>query len=66
MTAFNDGSAAADDPRKLAGARWAARTVGKDTVRLVPVSGDASFRRYFRFRANGQSVILMDACARRA
>lgn len=61
MTAFNDGSAAADDPRKLAGARWAARTVGKETVRLVPVSGDASFRRYFRFRANRQSVILMDA-----
>ncbi len=31
------------------------------SVQLQPVSGDASFRRYFRFMADGRSIILMDA-----
>jgi len=49
------------DSRKQAAARWAAGRMGLDSVRLEPVSGDASFRRYFRFAANGRSLILMDA-----
>lgn len=28
---------------------------------MVPASSDASFRRYFRLRSNGQSLIVMDA-----
>jgi len=32
-----------------------------DEFRLDPISGDASFRRYFRVVANGQSWVLMDA-----
>ena len=35
--------------------------MGVDRVHLAPVSGDASFRRYFRFRSGGRSIILMDA-----
>lgn len=31
------------------------------TLPLIAVSGDASFRRYFRISANGQSFICMDA-----
>ena len=49
------------DQRQLAAASWAAEVMGLKRVRLVPVSGDASFRRYFRFDGTGQSVILMDA-----
>ena len=49
------------DQRQLAAASWAAEVMGLKRVRLVPVSGDASFRRYFRFDGAGQSVILMDA-----
>ncbi|MCZ0950913.1 phosphotransferase, partial [Pseudomonas syringae pv. tomato] len=30
-------------------------------VALVPASSDASFRRYFRWEAQGRSFILMDA-----
>ena len=28
---------------------------------IEPLAGDASFRRYFRVRANGRSAMLMDA-----
>lgn len=35
--------------------------MGLPSVDLLPVSGDASFRRYFRFNSGGQSIILMDA-----
>jgi aminoglycoside/choline kinase family phosphotransferase len=34
---------------------------GWDGARLVPLAGDASFRRYFRLLANGSRAILMDA-----
>ena len=30
-------------------------------VRAAPLAGDASFRRYYRLRRNGSSVVLMDA-----
>lgn len=61
MTSLIDDAAPENDPRKLAAARWAAATMGVESVRLAPVSGDASFRRYFRFEAGNRSVILMDA-----
>lgn len=32
-----------------------------EAIRLEPITGDASFRRYFRFSRMGQSYILMDA-----
>ena len=38
----------------LAGAGWS-------DARLLPLAGDASFRRYFRVLAPGRSAILMDA-----
>jgi aminoglycoside/choline kinase family phosphotransferase len=49
------------DQRQLAAASWAADVMDLKRVDLVPVSGDASFRRYFRFDGAGRSVILMDA-----
>jgi len=42
-------------------ATWAANTLGLNQVKLVPVSGDASFRRYFRISTPDRTVILMDA-----
>jgi aminoglycoside/choline kinase family phosphotransferase len=42
-------------------ARWAAGRLGSGPLQLRPVSGDASFRRYFRFDWRDRSVILMDA-----
>ncbi|MEJ2383891.1 MAG: phosphotransferase [Xanthomonadales bacterium] len=42
-------------------AHWAAGRLGSDAVSLRPVSGDASFRRYFRCDGRGRSLILMDA-----
>lgn len=40
---------------------WARQQLGWPHAVLVPASGDASFRRYFRIRDNGASYILMDA-----
>jgi len=51
----------APDARLQAASRWAAKVTGQETVHLAPVSGDASFRRYFRFRDGESSIILMDA-----
>lgn len=42
-------------------AAWAASKLGKTQVELQPVSGDASFRRYFRVHDGEQSLIVMDA-----
>jgi aminoglycoside/choline kinase family phosphotransferase len=42
-------------------AAWAANAMGLESVDLEPVSGDASFRRYFRFDCRDRSIILMDA-----
>ena len=49
------------DDRQSAAASWAAAAMGLEQVRLEPVSGDASFRRYFRFKHGSRSIILMDA-----
>lgn len=57
----NAGAQAPADSRQTAAASWAAEQLGLDEVRLEPVSGDASFRRYFRFHDGLRSVILMDA-----
>jgi aminoglycoside/choline kinase family phosphotransferase len=56
-----DGSRRGGDERKRHAASWAADTLGLERVRLKPVSGDASFRRYFRLQAPTGSIILMDA-----
>jgi aminoglycoside/choline kinase family phosphotransferase len=51
----------AQDNRVNEAATWAAHALGLETVHLEPVSGDASFRRYFRFNTDQRSIILMDA-----
>ena len=49
------------DKRQRVAAAWAAECLGVDAVQLQPVSGDASFRRYFRLDTADGPVILMDA-----
>ena len=49
------------DGRMQALSTWFGEVSGLDRYILEPASGDASFRRYFRARANGGSYILMDA-----
>jgi len=49
------------DRREHEAAAWAAHALGLENVHLVSVSGDASFRRYFRFNTGERSIILMDA-----
>jgi len=49
------------DRRLAAAADWAAAHLGSAVPVLAPVSGDASFRRYFRLQAGDRSLILMDA-----
>jgi hypothetical protein len=51
----------ADDARLAAAMTWARERLQQDLPEPLPVSGDASFRRYFRLRAAGGSLILMDA-----
>ncbi len=41
--------------------QWVQSTLGVESVDLRPASTDASFRRYFRVRAQDASMILMDA-----
>lgn len=47
--------------RTALGAAWAAEVLQRGPVELATVSGDASFRRYFRFHHLDRSLILMDA-----
>jgi len=49
------------DPRLAAARHWSAGKLGLADVEPVPVSGDASFRRYFRIHTPGGPFILMDA-----
>ena len=51
----------AADPRLQEAARWAGEMLGIATPQPSPVSGDASFRRYFRFHDGDRTLILMDA-----
>ena len=41
--------------------QWVAQFFTCDTIALIPLVGDASFRRYFRCQHAGQSYIVMDA-----
>ena len=61
MTDTGKEAQTAPDLRKQAAADWVADTLGLGDLALEPVSGDASFRRYFRFYSEGSPVILMDA-----
>ena len=40
---------------------WLTECLGHTVNHLKPLTGDASFRRYFRLKSNGTSYILMDA-----
>lgn len=40
---------------------WAGAVLGTDRIKLKSVSGDASFRSYYRFSHEDRSIILMDA-----
>ena len=51
----------APDKRQLEAAAWAAESLNMDKVDLRVVSSDASFRRYFRFDTENQTLVLMDA-----
>lgn len=51
----------ATDKRRRQAVSWAASRLGLPRVRLERVSGDASFRRYFRVRMPSGTCILMDA-----
>lgn len=48
-------------PRFEALRQWLSRDLGLTDYRMAPVSGDASFRRYFRVYLGGGSLIAMDA-----
>jgi aminoglycoside/choline kinase family phosphotransferase len=63
MTEAAGGTTDTHQHRQQAAAAWAAGVLGLPRVTLEPVSGDASFRRYFRIQRpdTGQSLILMDA-----
>ena len=41
--------------------QWLNEAIGTEDYQLQPVSGDASFRRYFRLTHNDESYIIMDA-----
>jgi aminoglycoside/choline kinase family phosphotransferase len=50
-----------NDVRLIKANAWVGEKLGIDRVNLRPVSGDASFRRYFRLQSKQRSYILMDA-----
>jgi aminoglycoside/choline kinase family phosphotransferase len=50
-----------DDLRLREAAAWAANILGLSGLEPRPVSGDASFRRYFRITSGERTLILMDA-----
>lgn len=47
--------------RQQALAEWIADTYTSEPIELAPLSGDASFRRYFRLHWRGQSLVAVDA-----
>ncbi|MFC1720461.1 aminoglycoside phosphotransferase family protein [Pseudomonadota bacterium] len=61
MTEHFQNAVQPQDDRKEAAANWISAVMKLGPVNLQPVSGDASFRRYFRFTAGERSIILMDA-----
>ena len=60
MTGGNAAAMEQEDVRRRALEEQVAQWLGR-TVEAEPVSGDASFRRYFRFRDGERSLIGMDA-----
>lgn len=50
-----------NDPRAQSAYDWASAQLGRKDLSIAPASADASFRRYFRLSAAGQSWVLMDA-----
>lgn len=49
------------DARAAAARQFALASLGLDEAQFAPASADASFRRYFRLEARGQSWVVMDA-----
>ncbi len=49
------------DERAEAGLTWARDALGRESLRIEPLAGDASFRRYFRLRDGAEHWVLMDA-----
>lgn len=49
------------NPRREMLVRWLREEAGLPSFEIEPASEDASFRRYYRVRYAGQSVIAMDA-----
>ncbi|WP_338073129.1 aminoglycoside phosphotransferase family protein [Halochromatium salexigens] len=49
------------DERQALLAHWLAQELGEGVGPLVPASADASFRRYWRFAAQGRTLIAVDA-----
>ncbi|KTD21009.1 putative phosphotransferase [Legionella lansingensis] len=47
--------------RQNALSKWLEQTLKLDHIYLSPLSGDASFRRYFRLKTNGITQVVMDA-----
>ncbi len=51
----------ASDPRLTQLVEWIQQTLGASVPSLEPVSGDASFRRYFRYTSDKHRFIAVDA-----
>jgi aminoglycoside/choline kinase family phosphotransferase len=51
----------AADPRAASAYVWALAQVNRTSASFAPASADASFRRYFRMEAGGESWVVMDA-----
>lgn len=49
------------DTRRQQLSEWASHTLSAPAIDLAMVSGDASFRRYFRFKHGSQSIVAVDA-----
>ncbi|MDH5433606.1 MAG: phosphotransferase [Gammaproteobacteria bacterium] len=61
MSDFLPDSVNKTDIRKQQLSDWVSRKMKINAVKLITVSGDASFRRYFRFEHNNATYIAVDA-----
>ncbi|MEE4172981.1 MAG: phosphotransferase [Xanthomonadales bacterium] len=50
-----------EDDRASEGLDWARHALDRPALRIEPLAGDASFRRYFRLRDGREHWVLMDA-----
>jgi len=60
-TRNEEANGASGDSRLFAARTWAREILGHHAFELSPMVQDASFRRYFRLRTNGDTLVLMDA-----